>query len=116
MDELVTDDRIAGLLQLSLEEALKEGRSTAVDLGLRQRQHPERFHPSGKTVGDPRQGQHIGRASEEKSTRAIILVDRLLDREEQIRCALDLIDDGSIQAPDEPGWISLRSFEHGLVV
>ena len=116
MDEIVADGRFGLIFQLSLKEALQKCRRAAFDFGPRQRQHLEGLHPAGETVGDPWQGQHIRRAREEKPARTIILVDRLLDRQKQVGSALDLVDDGPVEAPDETGRIGLGSLEDGLIV
>ena len=107
LDQIVADDRVPLALGLSFEEALEEGRRPAFDLGLCQRQHLDGLHPSGQAVGDPRQGQHVRRSGEQESPRPIVLVDRLLDRQQQVGGALDFVDDGSVQAPDEAGRIGL---------
>ena len=49
--------------------------------------------------------QHIRRTGEPESTWAIVLIDRLLDREQQVRHTLDLVDDSLVEAPDEAGRI-----------
>jgi hypothetical protein len=81
-----------------------------------QGQHPNGFHPASEAVSDARQGQHIGRAGQQETARAIIFVDRLLDRQQQIGRALDLVDDGAIQTSDEPGRVGLGGLKDGLVV
>ena len=80
---------------------LQEARLPPLDLGPRERLHLECFHPAGQTVSDPWEGQHIGRAREQKTAWAIIFIDRLLDRQEQAGRALNLVDDSPFQAPNE---------------
>ena len=60
--------------------------------------------------------KHIGRAGEQKPARTIVLIDGLLDGQEQVRCALDLVDDRFVQTPDESGRIGLGSREDRLIV
>src|SRR5690606_35919730 len=52
----------------------------------------------------------------EKPAWAIIFVDRLLDRQQQVGCALDLVDDRLVQAPDEASRVGLGSVQNRLVV
>ena len=116
LDKIIADDRVSLALDLPLEEALQEGRCPAFDLSPGQRQHLDGFHPAGQAVGDSRQGQHIRRAGEQKSTRAIVLIDCLLDRQQQVGRALDFVDDGSVQAANEAGRIGLGGLKHRLIV
>lgn len=117
-DKIIADDCFPLGLKLPLEKALQKDQWPAFDLGPRQRQHLDGFHPAGEAVGDSWQGQHVRRAGEQKPTRTImiILVDRFLDRQQQVRRALDLVNDGPVQAPDEAGRIGLGGLQDRLIV
>jgi hypothetical protein len=52
----------------------------------------------------------------QKSAWAIVLVDRLFDRQQQVRRALYFVDDGPVQASDKTGRIGPGGLEHGLIV
>ncbi len=67
-------------------------------------------------VGHARQGEHVGRTGEQKAAGAVILVHRLLDRQQQVGRTLDFIDDGLVQSANEANRIGLRSIERRLVV
>ena len=116
VDEIVTDNRFALILRLPFEQTLQKARCPPLDLGPRERQHPECLHPAGQAVGDPWHGQHIGRAREKKTAWAIILIDRLLDRQKQVGRTLNLVDGDPVQTPDEPGRIGSGRIKHCLVI
>jgi hypothetical protein len=104
-----------------MDRALSEASSnTALASGLRPR--PLRaaafgWSPSGgQAVGDPRQGQDIRRVGEQEATRPIVLIDRLLDGQQQVRRALDFIDNGPIEAADEAGGIGPGGLKDRLIV
>jgi len=46
----------------------------------------------------------------------VILVHRLLDREQKVGSALDLIDDGSVEPANEAYRVGLRRVERRLIV
>lgn len=52
----------------------------------------EDFHPTSQGLGDPGQHQDVGGAGEQEAPRALIAVDRQLDRGEERRNLLDLVD------------------------
>lgn len=58
-----------------------------------------------RSPGDTRQGQHACQAGEQ-ATWPLVLVNRLLYRQQQVRRTLDLVNDGgSVQArSNQPGW------------
>jgi len=53
---------------------------------------------------------------EKEATRPIVLVDRLLDGQQQIRGALNFVYDGPVEATNEAGGIGLGSLEDRLIV
>ena len=58
---------------------------------------PQNFHPSRQRVRQARNQQHVGRPGEQKPARRPAAVDRYLERREEPRRALDLVEDRALR-------------------
>jgi hypothetical protein len=88
-----------------------------VDLRLGERPELDPPDPPGQRLRDPRGGENVRRARQQKPPGRRFLVDRLLDRVEEVGGQLDLVDQHrSAQPSDEPVGIDAGSLTSGLVV
>ncbi|SPZ48102.1 Uncharacterised protein [Agrobacterium tumefaciens] len=115
-DKIITDNRLTVPMQFPCKQALKEIRRLACYFRASKREHPNGFHPARQTVRNPRQRKHIRRPGQEETAGPIVFVNRLLDCQQQIRRALNLIDDGTIETANETNRIGPRGIKHRLVI
>jgi hypothetical protein len=102
---------------LASEEALDEVTGARMDLGLGERPELDSADPASERLGDPRCCEDVGGAGQQKTPRCRVLVDALLDRVEQVRNALDLVDQyRPAQAGDEAVWIEAGGLAGRLIV
>jgi len=74
-------------------------------------------HPAGERIRHARQEQHVRRACEKEAAGRASAIHLDLQRKEELRSALDLVDDRSVRKPrDEPRGIGLRGASGGVVV
>src|SRR5712692_1821389 len=72
------------------------------------------LHPTRERVGQARQEQHVRRARQQKAAGPPIAIHGCLDRHEQLRRALDLVeDDGARETADEPRRVDVSGGQHG---
>ena len=83
------------------EQGIDPGAGLAGQLTTRQWQQGQHLNTPGQRVGHTGQGHHIGRAGEQEAAGTAPLVHGQLDRQQQVRHPLHLIDHGSIEAADE---------------
>lgn len=123
--------RPRGELRLQLEGGVDESIRRAVYLALGERPHLDRLGPTDERVGQSAQPEQTSGAGEEKLAGPIVLVDACLDREDQIRGALDLVDhqqalvgderfrvqssSGEVVGPIEATLRCIRSVSHQVV-
>ncbi|MCY1535846.1 hypothetical protein D9M68_712700 [compost metagenome] len=76
-------------------------RSATRQLTLGQGQQLQRLHAAGQRIGHGGQGHQVGRPRQQKPPRAAVLVHTFLDRQQQLRRALDFIDHCAIQPTNQ---------------
>ena len=74
---------------------------------LGKRQELQGFHPASQRVRDRGQRHQIGGTGQKKPTRPAVFIDALLDGQQQLGCALDLIDHRPVQTADHACRIAL---------
>jgi hypothetical protein len=117
-EDLVAAIRPGGRqLQSGAEEGVDEALRPARDLPLGERPEGDDLHPAGERLGDPGQEEEVGRAGEQEAARPAVAVDLRLDRQEEVRDALDLVQgDRAGKTGQEPRGIVLGSGADGRVV
>jgi hypothetical protein len=88
-----------------------------VNLGLRQRPQTDGFNPPGERILDALGRQDVGRAGEQEPPRSPVAIHVLLDGQQQVRGALDLVQQHRTAEPtDEPSGISQSRRTYGVIV
>jgi hypothetical protein len=87
-----------------------------VQLALGGRPELDNLHPTGQGVGKPAQCQYLGRPGEQELARALIGVDGHLDRAEEFRSQLNLVDHHEAVVLDEACWIVPGGAQRSRVV
>ena len=70
----------------------------------------------GQAVGNLRQRHDVCGPGQQETTWSTVLIDKLLDRQQQSRIALDFVKDDPVKAAEETGGISPCCVEHRSVV
>ena len=101
--------------------AVPEGRvdeqvGPALDLPLGERPELDDLHATRQRVRKAPQGEDPGGPGQEKAPWARIQVDQDLDRPQQLRRELDLVDDHEPVVLDEPCRVVLRGPQCGSVI
>lgn len=73
-----------------------------MDFRLGERQQWDRRHPSSKRIGNCRHGGDVGGAGQKKPARPIVAIHAFLDRQHQLRHALDFIDHSPLYPLTKP--------------
>ena len=94
----------------------KAGCAVAFDFRLGKWQETDHLHPSRDGIRRNRSAKKICRTCNQKAPRSCILVDRLLQRKDQIRVALDLVDYCGLVAPEETNGILSGELQQDAVV
>ncbi len=94
----------------------KAGCAVAFDFRLGKWQEIDHLHPSREGIRRNRSAKKICRTCNQKAPRSCILVDRLLQRKDQIRVALDLVDHCGLVAPEETNGILSGELQQDAVV
>lgn len=102
---------------VSVEEIVDEPLADVADLALGERPEGEIRNSSGQGISDGGQRQDVRRAGEQELATCLVGVEPSLDRQQKLRCALDLVDgDWSVDIGDEPGWVSSRGVGRRVIV
>jgi hypothetical protein len=85
-------------------------------LGVGEWQERMHFHASGQTVGNRGQCHQVGGARQQKTARPAVVVDGELDRHQQFRRPLNLVDDERVMVADEADRVGFCGSQKGRVV
>ena len=94
----------------------REGVGGPFQLALGERPQLDDLHPAGQGVGEPAQRQHLGGPGEQELPGTRVGIDGYLDRPEQPRSQLNLIDHHEAVVLDEAGRIVLCSAQRRRIV
>ena len=104
-------------LESAAKERVDEARPPVLDLALRKRMQPQNTHPSGERIGQVGDEQDVGRAGEHEASWGSAMVDGDLERREEFRYPLHLLEDGlrrkTVHKADR---ISLCCSPHGFII
>src|SRR5213082_2474517 len=75
-----------------------------VYLSLRERPELDGLHPAGERVWKGTQTEYPRGAAEQVASGTPVIIHLDLDRQQQLRYPLDLVDDHHVRVIDEPGW------------
>ena len=111
------DGGAGDLRRLAREQRVDEVDAPVLDLGLGQRPQREAVDPAGQGVEDPLAGQDVRRSGDDEPPRDRVRVDCLLELQQQVGRAVDLVDERrAAQARDEPGRVVVGGLARGRFV
>ena len=116
LHEAVADNRVSECRGLARERVVEKVGSHAAQFRLGQGQQTDDAHAARQRIRDAWQRHQVGGAGEQEPPGAWIGVDGSLDRHDQVRRALNLVDDRAVDAAHETDGIDQGGLEGGGVV
>ena len=101
---------------MAYEDGVEERWAATEHFRARQGQQLDRFHAACEAVRNARQSHNVRGSCQQESARAVIVVNRFLDGQHELRSTLDLIDDCKIKTVHERDRVGSGCFEGRLIV